>query len=122
MIRRPPRSTLFPYTTLFRSRSQSSSRCRALRGHMLAFRTVGLVALSLALIGTTGCSKSRSHDQDDDDDDPAPAVNPSPVTAQAATMWTFDSSNVGQPPAGFSFGRTGSGRRGRWVVRAAADA
>src|SRR4051812_49484749 len=27
MIRRPPRSTLFPYTTLFRSRL--SSRCRA---------------------------------------------------------------------------------------------
>src|SRR6266581_2306483 len=86
---------------------------------MYAFRKVGLVTLSLALIGTTGCSKSRSHDQDDDDDDdPAPAVNPSPSTAQAATIWTFDSSNVGQPPAGFSFGRTGSGRPGRWVVRA----
>src|SRR5260221_9660968 len=28
MIRRPPRSTLFPYTTLFRSRSESmSGRC-----------------------------------------------------------------------------------------------
>src|SRR5256885_11248492 len=26
MIRRPPRSTLFPYTTLFRSRSSRSSR------------------------------------------------------------------------------------------------
>src|SRR5256885_7512110 len=26
MIRRPPRSTLFPYTTLFRSRSQAHSR------------------------------------------------------------------------------------------------
>src|SRR2546422_6171556 len=26
MIRRPPRSTLFPYTTLFRSRSQPASR------------------------------------------------------------------------------------------------
>src|SRR3712207_8820422 len=26
MIRRPPRSTLFPYTTLFRSRSRSGSR------------------------------------------------------------------------------------------------
>src|SRR3712207_8689783 len=26
MIRRPPRSTLFPYTTLFRSRSRSSRR------------------------------------------------------------------------------------------------
>src|SRR2546426_8960439 len=29
MIRRPPRSTLFPYTTLFRSRSHRT--CRALR-------------------------------------------------------------------------------------------
>src|SRR2546425_1652111 len=26
MIRRPPRSTLFPYTTLFRSRSRKASR------------------------------------------------------------------------------------------------
>src|SRR2546426_5754891 len=34
MIRRPPRSTLFPYTTLFRSRpddSRSGARRRALR-------------------------------------------------------------------------------------------
>src|SRR5437870_11175138 len=30
MIRRPPRSTLFPYTTLFRSRSHSA-RCYILR-------------------------------------------------------------------------------------------
>src|SRR3712207_7084837 len=30
MIRRPPRSTLFPYTTLFRSVSDASGRC--LRG------------------------------------------------------------------------------------------
>src|SRR2546427_7697354 len=28
MIRRPPRSTLFPYTTLFRSRSQEKSMSR----------------------------------------------------------------------------------------------
>src|SRR5229473_5410073 len=28
MIRRPPRSTLFPYTTLFRSASHSRTRCR----------------------------------------------------------------------------------------------
>src|SRR5690348_17489803 len=33
MIRRPPRSTLFPYTTLFRSgRDRSSSRRRAASG------------------------------------------------------------------------------------------
>src|SRR2546428_9123080 len=30
MIRRPPRSTLFPYTTLFRSLSQGSTRCERL--------------------------------------------------------------------------------------------
>src|SRR2546425_12033681 len=29
MIRRPPRSTLFPYTTLFRSRSSSTSKDRS---------------------------------------------------------------------------------------------
>src|SRR5256885_5198808 len=29
MIRRPPRSTLFPYTTLFRSPSAPQTRCRA---------------------------------------------------------------------------------------------
>src|SRR5215475_4057996 len=29
MIRRPPRSTLFPYTTLFRSSPQARCRCRA---------------------------------------------------------------------------------------------
>src|SRR5256885_10057937 len=28
MIRRPPRSTLFPYTTLFRSRCHGASVCR----------------------------------------------------------------------------------------------
>src|SRR5688572_32536069 len=33
MIRRPPRSTLFPYTTLFRSRRQSRKRCRRARRH-----------------------------------------------------------------------------------------
>src|SRR3712207_8205823 len=31
MIRRPPRSTLFPYTTLFRSSSQPPGSCRGER-------------------------------------------------------------------------------------------
>src|SRR5436305_10963477 len=31
MIRPPPRSTLFPYTTLFRSRSYAAPRCRPSR-------------------------------------------------------------------------------------------
>src|SRR6266849_10680107 len=32
MIRRPPRSTLFPYTTLFRSRNDAASLLRHRRG------------------------------------------------------------------------------------------
>src|SRR2546425_3703484 len=48
MIRRPPRSTLFPYTTLFRSRASGGSRPRAARagaagdagpGHPVRWRT-----------------------------------------------------------------------------------
>src|SRR5438105_12855998 len=33
MIRRPPRSTLFPYTTLFRSRGRVGARRLAVRHH-----------------------------------------------------------------------------------------
>src|SRR2546430_12842880 len=36
MIRRPPRSTLFPYTTLFRSMSQISNPSRDREGAVLA--------------------------------------------------------------------------------------
>ena len=36
----------------------------------------------------------------------------------ASATWTFDDMPAGQPPAGFSFARTGSGRPGHWVVRA----
>jgi hypothetical protein len=46
------------------------------------------------------------------------------LTQQTAgrVVWRFDAMAVGGPPAGFSFGRTGSGRPGRWVVRAVSDA
>src|SRR5256886_17344154 len=57
MIRRPPRSTLFPYTTLFRSRNSRSIRggtwCCGCRSNKLragrAFVRIGLVAALLAL-------------------------------------------------------------------------
>jgi hypothetical protein len=39
-----------------------------------------------------------------------------------AVMWHFDSMPAGQPPTGFSFGRTGGGRLGRWIVQPAPDA
>src|SRR5256885_7833864 len=38
MIRRPPRSTLFPYTTLFRSQRQSPIKRAPLEGQNLACR------------------------------------------------------------------------------------
>src|SRR5256885_5103901 len=41
MIRRPPRSTLFPYTTLFRSRRPPRPRGRPVRRHPLADQLVG---------------------------------------------------------------------------------
>src|SRR3712207_8868094 len=49
MIRRPPRSTLFPYPTLFRSRGRSPPPSRSLgvgrtRGHIRGRRAGGLAA------------------------------------------------------------------------------
>src|SRR5436190_7022029 len=51
MIRRPPRSTLFPYTTLFRSSTRTSSRCRTWTADVAptvrsAARTVGATSRS----------------------------------------------------------------------------
>src|SRR5258708_30326077 len=42
MIRRPPRSTLFPYTTLFRSQGQAARRDRRLRPGQGPARAPGL--------------------------------------------------------------------------------
>ena len=40
----------------------------------------------------------------------------------AERKWDFESGSVGQPPSGFSFGRTGGGRTGRWLIKAEKDA
>src|SRR5438132_11453651 len=49
MIRRPPRSTLFPYTTLFRSyRSRRGDEAIADAAHRLQEQWIGRVALDLA--------------------------------------------------------------------------
>ena len=39
-----------------------------------------------------------------------------------ATTWSFDQDHASEAPKGFSFGRTGQGRPGRWVVQAEQDA
>src|SRR2546427_1612004 len=50
MIRRPPRSTLFPYTTLFRSRERASSNQRKQR-QSLTLRTLPFARLVAWLRG-----------------------------------------------------------------------
>src|SRR2546430_6026314 len=62
MIRRPPRSTLFPYTTLFRSRSQGTSRAKPVAAvrrlgrlsHRARCRSSGLASPSHHCLGTIG--------------------------------------------------------------------
>src|SRR2546430_4295978 len=57
MIRRPPRSTLFPYTTLFRSRS-----CRAL-GPVLGRTVLAVALVGAGVIGGGGWSDKKSSSQ-----------------------------------------------------------
>src|SRR2546429_2527790 len=56
MIRRPPRSTLFPYTTLFRSLARQGSRARCSRLASEPRRALTLPPMS------TGESVSRSEE------------------------------------------------------------
>lgn len=43
-------------------------------------------------------------------------------SAKMVSKWDFEGIAVDQPPVGFTFGRTGSGRLGRWLVKAEKDA
>ena len=45
-----------------------------------------------------------------------------PSDAAQPVAWHFDSLPTGKPPAGFSFGRTGGGRVGQWIVQPVPDA
>src|SRR5881409_1138340 len=44
------------------------------------------------------------------------------ATTASAETWNFDGDPVNAPPPGFSFGRTGKGKPGRWIVQAEKDA
>lgn len=91
-------------------------------------RATVLLAAVLLPIALLAC-RNQSNSKDDDEDERPPAgvasVSAAPVNvplAQSAITWNFDAATTGSPPTGFSFGRTGSGRPGRWVVRAVPDA
>src|SRR2546427_2739432 len=62
MIRRPPRSTLFPYTTLFRSRAGRRRVARAEAGAALIPHAAHHVAAPCYCIrATTGTPRSEEH-------------------------------------------------------------
>src|SRR5687768_17873082 len=54
MVRRPPRSTLFPYTTLFRSRRAGSSRWGDVRSFALPYRGPLFGESARPLLGVLG--------------------------------------------------------------------
>src|SRR2546421_927273 len=62
MIRRPPRSTLFPYTTLFRSRPAGARRDRELLGEAVAHVLAGRDAPRVHL-DRKSTRLNSSHDQ-----------------------------------------------------------
>src|SRR2546421_8715584 len=62
MIRRPPRSTLFPYTTLFRSAGHKVLVTQKFRGREIAHREIGLE--NLARVRDRKSTRlNSSHDQ-----------------------------------------------------------
>src|SRR5258708_29896957 len=64
MIRRPPRSTLFPYTTLFRSTSVPSVRrppARRRRGTTSRTCSGSSPPATAASLPTTRCQRSEEH-------------------------------------------------------------
>src|SRR5258708_31041726 len=68
MIRRPPRSTLFPYTTLFRSLPEHSKRRgQGILGDTVMHRCNGavlfiLVIASFGFVGCSGLNRNRSEE------------------------------------------------------------
>jgi hypothetical protein len=90
-----------------------------------ALRTLSLLALALACKGTTsGAPESASSTPSRgavSTGAATPSSSSSVVTSVAApatpVRFAFDGDAVSAAPAGFAFGRTGSGPPGRWVVK-----
>src|SRR5437773_2999688 len=61
MIRRPPRSTLFPYTTLFRSMNCSSMGTMSGSGEKKGFRSTASQDLNAIRFGPSCARRSEEH-------------------------------------------------------------
>src|SRR3712207_8809280 len=62
MIRRPPRSTLFPYTTLFRSLQNTQLRVRTVQGNVVSEITTLGVAVDVGTRVSDRSVKRRSEE------------------------------------------------------------
>jgi hypothetical protein len=92
----------------------------ACRGEQAAPLTVPPASAKEASLATPKASTAPPRD---DDDRASPAVKSAAPAAAAAPsgapqVWSFETDKAGGAPAGFSFGRTGSGAPGRWIVQA----
>jgi hypothetical protein len=84
----------------------------------------------LVLLGTSACQRSPAEAGKSDAAPRSPftagtlpsALGSAGEAAAAHTTYSFDVDAPGAPPAGFAFGRTGSGRPGRWLVQTDAAA
>jgi hypothetical protein len=54
--------------------------------------------------------------------DPPPSDEALPSSGKAERVFAFDGDQAGAVPSGFTFGRTGKGAIGKWLVRAESDA
>src|SRR5256886_117201 len=79
MIRRPPRSTLFPYTTLFRSRSPPASGGRRIRS-MTARRLYLTVALCAVVVYLGALWNQFALDD-------VPIIVMNPLVTQPSGLW-----------------------------------
>jgi hypothetical protein len=88
-------------------------------------------ALIVALVLLAGCKAQSSVPPAGSSSVPASSTSiAAPVDAAVDAhfgsapffSWNFDGDTVGSTPPGFTSGRTGSGREGKWIVRAEADA
>src|SRR2546430_13002647 len=66
MIRRPPRSTLFPYTTLFRSKRPVTATWTALRTFWMAPRGNGRIGSIQPCARSTGAIKRKAADRSEE--------------------------------------------------------
>jgi hypothetical protein len=75
-------------------------------------------------------AKAADNDNDDDDQvsttgkqNPVPAApTPAPAATGGAKTLAFDADKPDATPAGLTYGRTGKGAQGKWIVKAEADA